>query len=420
MSDAGDWSRNRAKRIAVVGAGIVGLSAAWFLQERGINVTVVDRDRPGGGATAGNAGWITPDLAEPLPSPATLRQGLGAVLNPASPVSVTHLSPRMGAFMVRFARNSLPGRFARNSAYLRWLSDQALDCFDRMGLEGVASTRQSPILAVFSSDRACDAFLTAHAHPASSLGSEVVRLSGAEVRAAEPALSSGVAAAVRIEGQRYVDPAGLASQLAVAVQARGGRVLTGIEVASVDRRAGGVRVRNRAGNDVGSYDAVLLANGVDLPGLAGSHGVRLPILPGRGYSFSIRPELVPQLPVYVPQARLACTPMGGRYRIAGVMEFGRSERPLKQRPIRRMVKSATPFFREISPDTVRDCWVGSRPCTPDGLPVLGSTRTPGVFVAGGHGMWGVTLGPASGKVVADHIVGQDAGPIPGFDPLRSA
>ncbi|WP_375335660.1 FAD-dependent oxidoreductase [Blastococcus sp. TML/C7B] len=100
------------RSVAVVGAGMVGLATAWFLQESGAEVTVYEQDVVAAGASWGNAGWLTPSLTAPLPEPAVLRYGLRAVLSPRSPVYVPpRADARLLRFLARFARNSTPGRW---------------------------------------------------------------------------------------------------------------------------------------------------------------------------------------------------------------------------------------------------------------------------------------------------------------------
>jgi D-amino-acid dehydrogenase len=147
--------------------------------------------------------------------------------------------------------------------------------------------------------------------------------------------------------------------------------------------------------------------------------VRSVVQAGRGYSFSVPVEHVPSGPVYFPAQRVACTPLGGRLRVAGMMEFRRPEAPLDARRIRAIAEAARPLLRGADLDARQDEWVGSRPCTPDGLPLIGATRSPRVFVAGGHGMWGITLGPATGRLLAETIVtGERPAQLAPFDPLR--
>ena len=143
---------------------------------------------------------------------------------------------------------------------------------------------------------------------------------------------------------------------------------------------------------------------------------------GRGYSFTVHPDEAPKNPLYLPTQRVACTPLGGPedgLRVAGMMEFRKPGAPLDPRRIKAIIDAATPMFRGVDWEARTDEWVGSRPCTADGLPLVGRTKSARVYVAGGHGMWGVALGPLTGKLLAEQVA-HDRTPdlLRHFDPLR--
>ncbi|MFD0537282.1 NAD(P)/FAD-dependent oxidoreductase [Actinomadura luteofluorescens] len=243
-------------------------------------------------------------------------------------------------------------------------------------------------------------------------------LTGDEARRVEPALSGEIGAAILLRGQRFINPGVFVHALADSVRDRGGKIRAGADVTDVRDEPGGVAVRT-GGSDFETFDAVVLASGVWLGGLARRFGVGALVQAGRGYSFSVPMERVPDGPVYFPAQRVACTPLGDRLRVAGMMEFRRPEAPLDPRRIRAIVEAARPLLRGADLDARRDEWVGSRPCTRDGLPLIGATRSPRVFAAGGHGMWGITLGPATGSLLAEMIaIGRRPGELDPFDPLR--
>jgi glycine/D-amino acid oxidase-like deaminating enzyme len=128
---------------------------------------------------------------------------------------------------------------------------------------------------------------------------------------------------------------------------------------------------------------------------------------------------MPRGPLYFPTQRVALTPLGSRLRVAGMMEFRRPGEPIDPRRITAIVDAVRPFLTGVDLDERRNEWVGSRPCTPDGLPLLGVTGSPRVFVAGGHGMWGIALGPLTGQLMAHTVLKGEAPPeLAPFDPLR--
>jgi D-amino-acid dehydrogenase len=412
----------RPGRVAVVGAGMVGLATAWFLQERGVSVTVLDREGVAAGSSWGNAGWLTPAIATPLPEPAVLRYGVRAVLSPSSPVYVPpSADPRLIRFLARFARNSTAARWRAAMEALVPLNRRALAGFDALAEGGVTgqTNEAKSFLAAYRSEAERTVLLEEieHIHAAGQ-GVEFDVLTGAEAREIEPSLADEVGAAIRLHGQRFIDPSSYVHQLAESVRERGGEIRAGGVVTGIGDRAGAVDIQLADGG-AEPFDAVVIAAGAWLGDLARPFGVRTLIQAGRGYSFSIPIEHVPAGPVYFPAQRVACTPIGDRLRVAGMMEFRAPDAPVDPRRVRAIVDAARPLLRGADLDARTDEWVGARPCTPDGLPLIGSTRSPRVFVAGGHGMWGITLGPVTGQLLAEAVVtGRRPAELAPFDPLR--
>jgi len=401
---------------------MVGLSTAWFLQEQGIDVTVVDRKGVAAGSSWGNAGWLTPGLAIPLPDPAVLSYGLRALLRPSSPVYVAPtLSPRLITFLLQFLGNSTAERWQQGMAHLVPVNGLALESFDALAAGGVTG-RTKPTDDFVAGFRTADdrrALLDELRH-IEAAGQEIdfAELSGDEVRQIVPALSEQIGAGIRLRGQRFVDPGDFVHRLGESVVARGGTLVAGHDVVDVVDVQGKVVVRAEAG-ELGRFDAAVLASGAWLGRLARRHGVTKIVQAGRGYSFSVAMDEVPSGPVYLPTQRVACTPLGDRLRVAGMMEFRSPDAALDARRVKAIVDATRPLLRGVDFDDRRDTWVGSRPCTSDGLPIIGATKTPNVYVAGGHGMWGITLGPATGRLLAEQIAsGARPAVLDPFDPLR--
>ncbi len=407
----------RPQRVAVLGAGMVGLSTAWFLQESGVEVTVLDRDTVAAGSSWGNAGWLTPSMAVPLPEPSVLTYGLRAMLSPSSPVYIPPTAnPRLIRFLVQFARNCTPARWQQAMQTLIPLNNGALAAFDELEAGGVtARTRQAePFTAAFRTVEDSRALLEEFELIQSS-GQDVHYdiVDGEQARADEPALSDAITTAVRIRGERFIDPSSYVHAVAASVRERGGRIIDGVEVSDVRSDATGVEIAGER------YDAVVVATGAWLGKLGRQFGVRRIVQAGRGYSFTIKVDDLPKGPVYFPKQRLACTPIGDRLRIAGMMEFRPVDAPRDPRRIDALVREARVLLRGAHVEEREDEWVGGRPCTSDGLPLIGASADPRVFIAGGHGMWGITLGPVTGKLLAERIVTGDLPqPLAAVNPLR--
>ena len=416
---------NRPQEVAVVGAGIVGLSTAWFLQQRGASVTVYESEHVAAGASWGNAGWLTPAITTPLPEPAVLRYGVRTALKPSSPVYVPpRVDPGLWGFLARFARHCTNARWERAMAAYAPVNRIALEAFDDLcDRVDVPRPREAePFLVSYlrAEDRAAMVRELEHIRRIQPVDFDL--LTGDEARALEPALSPRIGAAIRLHGQRYINPPEFVHALADAVVAGGGKL---VERATVRRihELGRVVLVETAPRVVQRFDAVVVATGALLDDLVRDLGVRRRVQAGRGYSFSVGMPHQPAGPLYFPAERIACTPLdtadGPRLRVAGMMEFRAPGDPLDPRRIQAIVKAVRPLLADADLDHRRDEWVGSRPCTADGLPLIGATRSPRIHVAGGHGMWGVALGPVTGRLLAEQVVtGNRPAALAPFDPLR--
>jgi D-amino-acid dehydrogenase len=409
------------RRVVVVGAGMVGLATGWFLQEHGVEVTVIDRDGVAAGSSWGNAGWLSPVMAIPIPEPRVLRYGLKTIFDPAAPFSVPPtLDVTLWKFLLQFARHCTMGQWRTAMAGYLAVNRRALETFDLLELAGVSSTTFSaPIMACFEHE-AQSKELRHEFELIEAAGQHVdlTEFSGDAARVVAPQIGDGIKLVVQINGQRFIDPGAFVQSLADSFVARGGKIRTGFTVRSLHHGSDGIAVGGYGGEPERG-DAVVVATGAWLSELARPLGVRLPVQAGRGYSFSVSTDKPVANPIYLPVARVACTPYREGLRIGGTMEFRSADHPIVQARVDALVTSAKPLLQGVDWTSVRDVWVGPRPVSADGMPLIGATKVPGVFVAGGHGMWGVTLGPITGQLLADQIVtGQRSNALAAFDPLR--
>lgn len=408
--------------VAVVGAGMAGLATAWFLQERGVRTTVLDRAGVAAGASWGNAGMLNPTLTVPLAEPGTLRAGLQGVLDPSSSITVPpQADMRLWRFLLQFARHSRRSRWRRSMQSFNELNRRSLDAYAHLTESGVtAPVKHRPLISAATSPAGLAPLVREIEEVVAVGGSARYEQIGAdELHAMEPALSDRVEAGLLLHDQGYIDPPDYIAALADAVRDRGGRIVEDFDVSQVrDLGRDGVTLSSPAGHEVHA-DAAVIATGAWLNSLARRHGVRQVVQAGRGYSFTVRPDPMPRHPVHLPSQHLACNPLHDRFRITGTMELRDPDSPAEPRRIEAMVAAARPMFATVDWEARREEWVGSRPCTPDGLPLVGPTTSPRVHITGGHGMWGMVLGPVTGRLSADLITGA---PVPAWasalNPLR--
>lgn len=409
------------QKVIIIGAGMVGLATAYHLQEHGVEVTILDRTGVAAGSSWGNAGWLTPGMAMPLADPGLWSYAPKAMLDPSAPLHIpVRFAPKLWLFLAQFLGHATQKRWDRAMAALTPIDRIALDAFDELRDGGVTvPTHEGPFIIGFEREKDSAPFRHEIEH---------VELAGQSVplrrlddpHTMVPQLSPRVSSVYALEGQRFMEPGPFVEDLARRVTERGGRIVTGAHVTDIAAAAGTTPATvTIAGRAPETADAVVIATGAWMPELARRFGVRTLVQAGRGYSFSVPTDQPAEYPIYFPVRRVACTPYEGRLRIAGTMEFRGPDEPLQRRRIEAILASVRPLFQNMDLEDRQDEWVGSRPVTPDGLPLIGATNTPGIYAAGGHGMWGIVLGPATGKLLAEQIMtGRVPEELRSFDPLR--
>ena len=365
-------------------------------------------------------------MVTPLPEPSVLRYGLASLFRPNSPLRISPTAlVRTGPFLAALASHCTKRRWRAGVSSYAQLSGTALESYQALTDGGVMASIEptSMIIAFERPDQAGHLRHELQAVADTGLSFTVDELSEADLRREQPLLGPLARYGLRIGGQMFLQPLEFARSLAFAVTKRGGSVVTGAEVGAVTSRTGGgtrldLRGR-RAPGATADFDVCVLANGAWIGRLARTVGVRALVVAGRGYSFTVRTPDPLRQPLYLPVLRVACTPARTGIRVAGTMEFGRPDDPPDERRIAAIVRSAEDFMPGVDWSSRSGAWVGPRPVTADGLPIIGRTQIPSIFVAGGHGMWGMTLGPATGRLLADLIVtGNCPQALTPFDPLR--
>jgi len=395
-----------ARTVVVIGGGVIGLACAYALTEAGCEVTVVEAGELAGGASRGNAGWVTPSLATPLAAPGILTTGLRSALDPRG---VLVIRPSLDATWLRwlwsFKRAARPEQFSAGVEALLGMTRHTLaelDGYRDAGLE--FEMHRDGIIAVARDRSAFHWFDDTFAELARyGFEGELIHLSGDEARALEPALGDAVGAATRMTIDRHVDPESLVRALAT----RAGRILEHAPVSVIGRGATGWRVR--AGDESLAAESVVVATGTAAPRLLAPFGVDLPIVGAKGYSITAHGTgTAPSSALYLCEPKLGLSALASGLRIAGMFELGRTDDSVPDGRIRQLVDDTLPYLRDWRPEPGWETtgWAGFRPATPDSLPVIGEVPGhAGLFVAAGHGMLGVTLGPATGWAIAELVTG---------------
>ena len=405
-----------ARHAVVVGGGAIGISCAYFLQRSGFDITVVERDRVGRGCSYANCGLIVPSHSQPLPGPGVVREGLRHLTRRDSPFAIRP-RPQLARWFLSFWRACRPEVYRRGSEALVALSEASLELFDE--LDGVAEFgfRRGPLLHVYLSKEGLER-APEEVDLLEVLGIRSREVSSEELLGIEPALGSGVLGGVVIENQAWGDPFAFVEELAADLRRGGARILERTTVRRLiteNGRAAGIATGGS--EERIEADLVVLAAGAWTPSLAEPLGLRISIQPATGYSCTIpAPPHGPALPIVLPERRVVLTPLGDRLRFGGTLELSGFRTGPDQKRFQAMLRASLEALRPRVRVDAGDAWLGFRPLTADGLPVIGwAPRVEGAMVATGHGMLGFTQAPVTGKLVADLAAGR-APSIP-FEPF---
>ncbi|MBO4255740.1 NAD(P)/FAD-dependent oxidoreductase [Streptomyces griseorubiginosus] len=398
--------------LVVVGGGVVGLCAAYYLAREGVPVEVVERRAIGSGASRGNAGWVCLSHSTPVPAPGVVRYALRSLGRPDSPLYVRPLpDPAFARWLWRFWRSSTPAAFRRGYAAIAELNRDTFDLFDGLRAAGVGTTLTRPgMVHAFLSPTEARHHLALQREMADGrypLPDDVV--TGEEARLLDDALSPQVRAAYLVEGEGVVDPEAFARGLAEALGALGVKVHENTGVTGFRTTAGRVTAVSTTTGELPCSGAVIAA-GMRSAGLLRALGRPLPLQAGKGYSFSVDLDPAPRHTLYFGERRAVASPIGATTRIGGTMELSGNNNRLDWRRVVAVALASRHYLGRWFDDPddlvgqIRDPWVGGRPFLPDGLPVV--DQLPGydnAFVATGHGMLGITLGPVTGHRLTEYI-----------------
>jgi D-amino-acid dehydrogenase len=413
-------------RAVVVGGGVIGMASAFALLDVADSVAVLEAGVVGGGASAGNTGWVTPSIATPLAAPGVLTMGLRSALDPRGALVIRpSLDPAWIAWLWRFARSSRRDVYRRGVAALLELTSRTLDELDRMHAAGVEfEEHREGVLVVARDGRGLHWFEKVFDElvPLGFPGA-LEHMTGDEARRLEPALGGAVGCATRTTIDRHVAPESLVAGLAAHVRARGAVVREGVAVRAL-RRAGDEWALDGDEGEVAHADVVVLASALGTVDLLRPLGLKVPLVGAKGYSVTLPlPEGLPAMPLYLCEPKIGTSPYAGRLRIAGFFELGARGGEASPQRSRQLVEETRPYLRApiLADGDIPEGWAGFRPATPDSLPLLGPVPgAPGVLVATGHGMLGVTLAPATGVAVAALARGERPEWIAALDPARFA
>ena len=397
-------------QVIVIGGGIIGLSSAYFLQESGHQVTVIDQTDMTNSCSYGNAGYVCPSHFVPLATPGIVKQGLKWMLNPQSPF---YVKPRLDLSLIKWGLKFMKMATAENVEKAAIpLRDYALLSKKWYGhWESLPQFKfayeHNGLLEIFQTEKAAEH--AAHlVHKAHEIGlTDTKLLNQQELFALEPNHKINAIGAIHFACDGHLYPNKLMQQLIADLKSKGVIFKTNEEVKGFEKTAGKITAVLTETNKYKS-DAVVMATGSWSRELAKKLDMDLLLMPGRGYSITI--EDTPyqtKYPSVLVEGRVALTPMdGNKMRFGGTMEITTTDSAPQLNRVVGIIKAVKSFYPDfdIPVPTLDKVWYGYRPCSADGLPYLGRTKKwNNLVMATGHAMVGLSLGAGTGKLVSEIV-----------------
>ncbi len=395
-------------KIGIIGSGIIGLSSAYYLQKSGHQVTLIDQRNLKDGCSFGNAGMIVPSHLIPLAAPGMISKGIRWMFNSSSPF---YVKPQWDTDLFKwgllFYRSANKAHVEKSAVALKELSLLSKAMYQQLtkDLSFDFGFHERGLLMLYKTKE------TEHeesetAEMANRNGIEARILSAEEVQQLEPDVKVNVRGGVYFPGDAHITPQVLVNQLIQFLKTNGvvfqtNTAVTDFEIANDNIKS----VITEKGEF--SFDQVIIATGSWSGKVAKKLNLNVPMQAGKGYSFTLpNVERNTRIPSIFLEPRVAVTPMGNSLRFGGTMEITGVDHSINMKRVKGIVDSIPHYYPDIkvAMPLKEDVWHGLRPCSPDGLPYIGRTKKyKNLILATGHSMLGISLGPGTGKLMAEIV-----------------
>lgn len=401
-----------AVQVAIVGAGIIGLTTAWALVRQGVSVTLIDQGEPGRGASGGNGGQLSYDFVAPLADPSVWMKIPSLLLDPESPVQIRFRpDPALMGWLFRFLMACNRSSASRTTATLLELAHTSRRLADEFFADGPLDTNYAvPGKLVVYRDQASLQAARKQMELQAALGSKQSCIGADECVAIEPALkrqANVLQGAIWTPTEAVVDTQKLCDVLMQKLQASPGFQTIRAQATGLLGAANIHGVRTSVGDL--RADACIVAAGVGSRGLLEPLGIKVPLEPLKGYSLSIPvldPTMAPRVSITDSARKIVYARLGSRLRVAGMAELVGMDRRVEPRRVEHLLRNAQALFGPFGDFDAVAPWIGFRPATPTGLPIVGSTRIRNLFLNIGHGGLGLTLSFVTAQAVARAVMQQ--------------
>ncbi|SHM58438.1 NAD(P)/FAD-dependent oxidoreductase [Flavobacterium saccharophilum] len=399
------------KKVSIIGGGIIGLCSAYYLAKDGFEVTIFDQSAMDDGCSYGNAGMIVPSHIIPLAQPGMIAQGMKWMFDSKSPF---YVKPRLNSDLIKwglqFYKHANEKHVAKAMPALRDLSLLSKELYQDFAKENNSFFYQEKGLLMLYKTEKVGHEMFLEGREAEKLGLKVDYLSAEAVAKLEKGTKTNVLGGVHYTGDAHLYPQKFMQFIKQELARLNVEIHSGTAVQDF------VFYQNKITKIVTSKgtfatDEVVLAAGSWSPLLAKKLGISVSILPGKGYSFTLKDKNhKPSIPSILCEGKVAVTPMNTDIRFGGTMEITHTgDTQINKNRLQGIVNSINEFYPEMEvgmPET-QETWFGFRPCTPSGMPIINrSKKVVNLTFATGHAMMGLSLAPATGKIITEIISGK--------------
>jgi len=395
----------------VIGGGVIGLCTAYFLAEEGYSVTVIDKGPGIEAASHGNCGLISPSHALPLNNYKLMRKAFGWMFQSNAPFYIKpQLDFSLMCWLVKFALNANKKKvhqsmIARHSLltsskelYKDIIAKNALDC----------SWQDKGILFVCKEERTFDDLSKNIDFTRNELGLSAHSFVGSDLQSKEPALKEDIYGGWLYDVDAFLKPDEFISELTKRLVDRGVKIMKGEEVREF-RVNGNCIEHVKTKNKLFKVNNVILTAGALTPVITKSLGLKIPIVPGKGYSITMKsPKDAPKIPCIMQERKTVATPWNNRgYRLGGTMEFSGYSKGLNKRRLQALKNAGEEYLKNPHTDEIMEEWWGWRSMTPDGVPIVSKTgKYKNLILGCGHNMLGMSLATGTGKLISEMVSGK--------------
>ncbi|MDR6370064.1 D-amino-acid dehydrogenase [Chryseobacterium bernardetii] len=400
-------TQNKGKAL-IIGAGIAGLSSAYYLLQKGWQVEIIEQNDLTNNCSYGNAGMIVPSHFTPLAAPGVVAQGMRWMFDSKSPFYVKpSLNAKLISWGLKFLKHSNQKHVDYSAAAIRDLNLASSRLYNEIAKQDDFDfeLNQNGILMLYKTEKVAEEEIEL-AHKATGMGLPVDILDKKEIQQLEPNVQLDVIGGVNYKCDGHMNPMKLMKQMISYLKNKGVIFHTHHQVTGFE--FSGSMIKAVIANDRKfTADRFVMTGGSFLPELAQKAGIKIQLMPGKGYSFMHTPDNPVNTlnhAALLLEARVAVTPMNGQVRFGGTMELASHHDTINMKRVEGIIRSIPQYLPDFQIQNPKESeiWFGYRPCAPDGLPYLGqSSQLKNLIIAGGGGMMGLSLGPIFGKTVSE-------------------